>query len=92
MDSKYLIQTETMADQKGTGSVWRACLAVQRSCDNPGLGNLVMELGYGHCAGRNVLGHLENIYQDQFPGSIGEFREALKALKNAIELSKKDLF
>ena len=91
MDSKFLIQTETAADKNGTGSIWRACLAIQRSCGNPGLGNLVLELGYGHCAGRAVLGHLENIYRDQVPGATGEFMEALKALKNAIMLSKKDL-
>jgi len=89
-DYKEAESIETDADKNGKGSVWRACLAVNRSIENKAIGKLVLELGYGYCNGldRN-LSHLETVYKDQEKGSKGEFHEALIALKNAVELAPK---
>jgi len=83
-------QIEDRADQEERGSVWRACLAIQRSCENEALGDLITELGYGYCMGRNTLDHLREICSDQLPGSRDEFQQALIALKNAVEMAPKE--
>lgn len=81
---------EEQADQQGRGSIWRACLAIQRSSSNKALGDLAVELAYGYCAGKNSnLEHLRDIVQDHLQDSDGEFYEAMVALKNAIELAPK---
>ena len=79
---------EDHADKNGTGSVFRACLAIQRACPNKSLGNLVMELGHSFRTGRDIKKHLETICEDHFRDASGEFREALQALKNALELDQ----
>jgi hypothetical protein len=81
---------EEQADAEGRGSIWRACLAVQRSAENKALGNLTIELGYGYCSGKNSnINHLKTIVKDHLEGSKEEFHEALVALKNAIDLVPK---
>jgi hypothetical protein len=81
---------EQQADAKGRGSIWRACLAIQRSAENKALGDLAVELAYGYCAGKNSnLNHLKTIVKDHLEGSKGEFHEALIALKNAVDLAPK---
>jgi len=82
-------QIEDHADKQDRGSIWRACLAIQRSCENKGLGNLVAELGYNYCTGRNILKHLKQICTDHLKDSKGEFHQAVIALKNAIDMAPK---
>ena len=82
-------QVEDRADKEDRGSVWRACLAIQRSCENEALGKLVTELGYGYCGGRNTLKHLQRVCDDHLNSSDGEFHQALLALENAIEMAPK---
>ena len=82
-----IYQIEDKADKVGRGSVWRACLAIQRSCENEALGDLVSELAYGYCMGRDSnLNHLKQICADN-KDSDGEFRQAIVALENAIDIA-----
>jgi hypothetical protein len=79
---------EQQADADDRGSIWRACLAVQRSTDDKNLGNFVIELACGYCFGKNSnLEYLNTIVRDHFDDTEGEFHEAIYALKNAIELA-----
>lgn len=95
MNFEYNIETiEKEADQKGRGSVFRACLAVFRSCPNKNLGILIMELGYKYAVGIStaILQPLSNICNSHINANQeGEFHEALKALRNAIEIAPKPL-
>jgi hypothetical protein len=83
-------QIEERADKQDRGSVWRACLAIQRSCENDALGKLVVELGYGYCMGRDTLKHLKGICDDHLHDSKGEFHQAVQALQNAVEMAPKE--
>jgi hypothetical protein len=82
-------QIENRADTEGRGSIWRACLAVERSCNNEVLGDAVSELGLRYCLGQNILKRLQGICSKHMNESEGEFREALRALENAIEMAPK---
>lgn len=76
---------EATADKIGKGSVFRACIAFQRSCPSEEVGNKMLELGYKYLMGKGVLSEMQNIcikYED----SNGEFREAIRALQNSIEM------
>lgn len=75
-----------MADKNGKGSVFRACIAFQRSCNNEELGDKVVELGYKYVLGQDVVSKLENICIEH-EDSTGEFREAVRALRNATEMA-----
>lgn len=89
LNASTMGQIEERADEMGKGSIWRACLAIQRSCGNDALGSLIHELAYGYCMGRDgVLVDLENICKDN-QDATGEFKEAVQALKNAIEMAPK---
>ncbi len=76
---------ENQADEKGRGSVFRACLAIQRSSNKEDLGSKAFELGYGYVVGSDTLKQLEALVNENFPKAEGEFKQALQALKNALE-------
>jgi hypothetical protein len=81
---------EEKADKDGKGSVWRACLAVQRSSKNKELGEAVLKLGYGYCLGKKSnIQKLNKVVNILFDNSSEEFREALRALRNAIIISNR---
>ena len=82
-------QIEDRADKQDRGSMWRACLAIQRSCGNEALGKLVTELGYRYCMGTDTTKHLKEICSDHLHDSDGEFHQALRALENAIKMAPK---
>lgn len=89
LNASTMGQIEERADEMGKGSVWRACLAIQRSCGNDALGSLMQELAYGYCMGRDgALRDLDSICKDN-QNATGEFKEAVQALKNAIEMAPK---
>jgi hypothetical protein len=92
ISAQMMMKIEDRADQEGRGSVWRACLAVGRSCDHAGLEGMVMEMAIGYCNGLGAtnLNHLERLCAENLPGAKGEFREALVALKNAVEMAPKN--
>lgn len=76
---------ERQADEKGRGSVFRACLAIQRSTDKEDLGSKAFELGYGYVSGTDTLKQLKALADEYFPKAEGEFKQALQALNNALE-------
>lgn len=83
-----MMEIEDRADRDGKGSVWRACLAVSRCDESTTLGDVVMQIAISYCNGDNTaLKQLGRIYADNLQGAHGEFKEALKALKNAIDMA-----
>lgn len=76
---------ENQGDSNGRGSVFRACLAVQRSSEDENLGSKAFELGYGYVVGLDTLQQLKALVQENTPKANGEFEQALQALKNALE-------
>lgn len=85
MNQVIMAIIETKADREGTGSIWRGCLAIKRSCENKALGNLVLQIGYQYCSGQHGLQYLESFCIDH-ANSPGEFGQAVIALRNAIEM------
>lgn len=78
---------EEIADKSGRGSIFRACIAFQRSCPSEETGDKIVELGYKYVLGKGVLSQIQNIcikYED----STGELREAVRALQNGIEMAQ----
>jgi hypothetical protein len=82
---KTIGDIENQADSKGRGSVFRACLAIQRSSSTEEIGSKAFELGYNYVAGIDTIKQLKALVDEVFPKSEGEFKQALQALKNALE-------
>ena len=85
---KVIEVLEFRSDKNGTGSVFRACLAIHRCCREESFSNLILELGKRYCATGEGLDHLSNFCKDHFKDSSGEFREGVIALQNAIGLAQ----
>lgn len=83
-NAKTIGDIENQADSKGRGSVFRACLAIQRSGTDE-IGSKAFELGYNYVAGIDTIKQLKAVVDEVFPKSEGEFKQALQALKNALE-------
>lgn len=87
-NAKTIGDIENQADSKGRGSVFRACLAIQRSGTDE-IGSKVFELGYSYVAGMDTLKQLKAVVTETLPKAnllgSSEFEQALQALKNALE-------
>jgi len=77
---------EAMADKTGKGSLFRACIAFQRSCSSEEIGDKIVGLGYSYILGKDVIQQIDSICSEN-ESSTGEFREAVRALRNAIEMA-----
>jgi hypothetical protein len=76
---------EDQGDKIGRGSVFRACLAIQRSSDNEELGSNAFNLGYNYVSGIDTLKQLKALVTEYLPNASAEFEQALIALRNALE-------
>lgn len=84
MNQFTLMLIEKNADKIGRGSIFRACLAIKRSCkDNPKFGEKVLNLGIEYCLGTKDLTELINISNNNTEHE-GILKESFHALQNAI--------
>ena len=85
MKNLTIANVEAIAEKRNKGSVFRGCLAFQRSCNNS-MGDVIISLGFRYVMGQQTLLNIEQICNRFEEDASGEFKEAIFALKNAIEI------